>query len=222
MYGSKNIIRLSPKDNFSKILDSSKTCPVVLDFFATWCGPCRKLSPLLEDAAMKYKFTLVVIDVDQNQELAGQYNVSSIPHVFVYVEGKKAMEFRGFDTNKVQELINLVKNKVNKFSGKGVSVGGTDSKVKATYNTDTTSIPDEPPESDDVYTLAFKYENNLFQRRFTADNTIGQVRAFVKKQVNAGNIKIFTPFPRKEYSEDHVKIKDSGLSKREMLNVALN
>jgi thioredoxin len=222
MYGSKNIIRLSPSDNFEKILDGSKNCPVVLDFFATWCGPCKKLSPLLEDAAMKYKFTLVVIDVDKNQELSNKYNVSSIPHVVAYVEGRKAMEFKGFDPNKVQELINLVKNKVNKFSGKGVSVGGSNTTTKATYNTDNTSIPDEPPESDDVYTLAFKYNNNLFQRRFTFDNTIGQVKAFVKKQVNAGNIKIFTPLPRKEYNDDNVTIKDSGLSKREMLNVALN
>jgi thioredoxin len=222
MYGAKNIIRLSPSDNFNKILDDSKNCPVVLDFFATWCGPCKKLSPVLEDAAMKYKFTLVVIDVDKNEKLSNEYHVSSIPHVVAYVEGRKAMEFKGFDPKKVQELINLVKNKVNKFSGKGVSVGGSNTTTKATYNTDNTSIPDEPPESDDVYTLAFKYNNNLFQRRFTSDNTIGQVKAFVKKQVNAGNIKIFTPLPRKEYNDDNVTIKDSGLSKREMLNVALN
>ena len=53
------------------------------------------------------------------------------------------------------------------------------------------------------------------------NNTIGQIKEFVKLKTNAANIKIFTPFPRKIYNDNKIKLKDSGLSKREMLNVEL-
>ncbi len=60
------------------------------------------------------------------------------------------MEFTGFDQNKLSEMIKLASSNVNKFSGKGVSVGGSESKRKE-YNTDMTNIPNEPPDNDDCY-----------------------------------------------------------------------
>lgn len=75
------------KENFQKeVLESSK--PVLVDFFATWCGPCRMLSPVLDEIAQERSDIKVVkIDVDQEQELAAQYRVVSIPSVFVIQNG---------------------------------------------------------------------------------------------------------------------------------------
>jgi len=76
------------KENFQKeVLESSK--PVLVDFFATWCGPCRMLSPVLDEIAQERSDIKVVkIDVDQEQELAAQYRVVSIPSVFVIQNGE--------------------------------------------------------------------------------------------------------------------------------------
>ena len=220
---AKNVLHFSPNNSFDKeVLQASKTNPVMVDFFATWCGPCRKLSPILEEASSKYGFKLVVIDVEQNNSLANEFNVSSIPHILLFHKGNKAMEFVGFDTNKLQEMIAYIKKNTNKFSGKGVSVGGGKGPQVKNYNSnDHVNIPEEPPESDDTYEISFRYNNDTFNRRFLCVNTIGQVKAFVRKKIGVSNISLFTPFPRKVYDDDNAILLDCGLSKREMLNVGL-
>ena len=72
-----------------------------------------------------------------------------------------------------------------------------------------------------MYELAFKFNNDIFGRKFLESNTIGQVKEYVKFKTNASNINIFTPFPRKVYNDNRTHLKYSGLSKREMLNVEL-
>jgi thioredoxin 1 len=71
-----------------KILQMGKV--VLCDFWATWCGPCRMLAPVIEQLAEEYDGRVIVVkvDVDQNQELAAQYNVMSIPTVFLFKDGK--------------------------------------------------------------------------------------------------------------------------------------
>ena len=83
------------KENFQKeVLESSK--PVLVDFFATWCGPCRMLSPVLDEIAQERSDIKVVkIDVDQEQELAAQYRVVSIPSVFVIQNGEVTAQSLG-------------------------------------------------------------------------------------------------------------------------------
>ena len=83
------------KENFQKeVLESSK--PVLVDFFATWCGPCRMLSPVLDEIAQERSDIKVVkIDVDQEQELAAQYRVVSIPSVFVIQNGEVTAQTLG-------------------------------------------------------------------------------------------------------------------------------
>ena len=68
--------------------------PAIIDFFATWCGPCKALSPILEEVADKYKNQIYVykVDVDQQEELAALFNIRSVPSLlFIPMEGKPKM-----------------------------------------------------------------------------------------------------------------------------------
>jgi thioredoxin 1 len=77
------------QSSFDKDVLASKK-PVVVDFFATWCGPCKRLAPVIDELSKSYagKATFVRIDVDKNQELAKKFNISGIPAVFIFKNGK--------------------------------------------------------------------------------------------------------------------------------------
>lgn len=83
-------------DNFQKEISSSKGYAIV-DFWAPWCGPCRMLSPLLEQVSeeMKGKLKFAKLNVDENQELASEFGVVSIPTLIVFKDGKPVAERAG-------------------------------------------------------------------------------------------------------------------------------
>lgn len=75
------------KDNFNIVTNTDKK--VLIDFFATWCGPCRMVSPIVDEIAEEHPEYLVAkVDVDQNPDLAGEFGVMSIPTLVIMQNGK--------------------------------------------------------------------------------------------------------------------------------------
>ncbi|SAK70051.1 thioredoxin [Caballeronia hypogeia] len=79
------------------VINASMLAPVLVDFWAPWCGPCKTLGPMLErlEAEAGGAWKLVKVNVDENQELAGHFQVRSIPHVIAFAEGRPVDQFIG-------------------------------------------------------------------------------------------------------------------------------
>ena len=98
-----------------KVIEGSKSKPIILDFWATWCNPCKQLTPILEKIVLQMagKVKLVKIDIDQNQSLAQQMQIQSVPTVLAFFNGKPINGFAGMKTE--DEVYNFIKE-VTSFS----------------------------------------------------------------------------------------------------------
>ena len=83
-------------ENFqAEVLDSEQ--PVLVDMFATWCGPCRMMGPVVEELAKEHEGSIKVgkLDIDENSDIAGQYGVMSVPTFLVFKNGQVAAKVVG-------------------------------------------------------------------------------------------------------------------------------
>ncbi len=93
-----DVIKDTSTETFeADVLTASMTAPVVVDFWADWCGPCKQLTPILEKAVLAAggKVSLVKVDIDKNQMLASQLRIQSIPTVYAFFQGRPVDGFQG-------------------------------------------------------------------------------------------------------------------------------
>ena len=104
-----SIVKLSQENFQEEVINSD--LPVLVDFYAEWCGPCQMISPIIDELAETYSGKIKVgkIDIDQSQELAGSQSVMSIPTIIFFKNGEKVEENVGaIDKGQLEELIQKV------------------------------------------------------------------------------------------------------------------
>jgi len=105
---TSNIIEINENDFNEKVIEASKSILLLVDFWAPWCGPCKQLTPLLEKVVKKSsnKVILAKINIDDNQQIAAQLRIQSIPAVFAFKNGQPVDAFQGvIPENKIIEFV---------------------------------------------------------------------------------------------------------------------
>ena len=107
-YNMQFILDINQEQFLEEVVEKSKTIPVIVDFWAPWCGPCKQLTPILENLVNKKngKVILAKVNVDENQGIASQLNIQSIPTVYGFVNGRPIDAFQGAQPeSKIEAMI---------------------------------------------------------------------------------------------------------------------
>ena len=103
------VIEFKEEEDFDKVVEENKEKPIFVDFYANWCGPCKKLGPQIEKVVEELQCVLIKVNVDKNHKLAEKFKISAIPKVVLYKNGEKTNEFNGYSPKELEKLKNSCK-----------------------------------------------------------------------------------------------------------------
>jgi putative thioredoxin len=154
-------------DNFmAEVIDGSATTPIVVQFWAPWCGPCKQLGPLLEKvvAAAKGKVKMVRINIDENQQIAQQMRVQSVPTVYGFFNGQPVDGFAGAQPEST----------LKQFIDKLVAAGGSGPDIAAMVEAANSLL-----ETQDYDTALAQYHEIMAADPESPDGLAGMIRCMV-------------------------------------------
>jgi thioredoxin 1 len=105
-----NVLELTDSNFQAEVLNSTE--PVLVDFWAPWCGPCRKIAPMIDELASEYSGSAKIgkVNIDDNQQSAFKYGIEAIPTLLVFKGGQPVQRFQGIPSkSKVQEALDQAK-----------------------------------------------------------------------------------------------------------------
>ena len=154
-------------DNFmAEVIDGSATMPIVVQFWAPWCGPCKQLGPLLEKvvAAAKGKVKMVRINIDENQQIAQQMRVQSVPTVYGFFNGQPVDGFAGAQPEST----------LKQFIDKLVAAGGSGPDIAAMVEAANSLL-----ETQDYDNAMAQYHEIMAADPETPDGLAGMIRCMI-------------------------------------------